>query len=178
MSARNKRRASKRSKRARKTREAFRWIVSLLRENRIPFQVNGGLAARYYGSRRKLADIDIEIRDNGFRKIPKSIKDFVVFGPARYRDKKWDLKLLMLRYGNQDIDVSAGDSCKIFDGKRKRWIFLPKTDLSKSPKGELFGIRVPIASKEELLKTKTRLNRKVDRIDIRAIKNLEEPPSN
>lgn len=44
-----------------KASQALRWIVAILEENRIPFQVTGGLTARVYGSHRPLNDIDLDV---------------------------------------------------------------------------------------------------------------------
>ncbi|HLC94380.1 MAG TPA: hypothetical protein VJH96_02335 [Patescibacteria group bacterium] len=43
----------------RDTKKAFRWIVGILQTYKIPFQITGGFAARFYGANRPLYDIDI-----------------------------------------------------------------------------------------------------------------------
>ena len=39
------------------TESSFRWIINILQNNNIPFQIEGGFASRLYGSNRELADI-------------------------------------------------------------------------------------------------------------------------
>ena len=58
----------------RKTKEAFTWIIGLLRVHKIPFQISGGFATNIYGSTRPLADIDIDVSDENVLKIQKSVK--------------------------------------------------------------------------------------------------------
>ena len=54
---------------SRHTKEAFEWIISILRNHKIPFEIIGGFAARLYGSRRMLADIDIDIPKKKIKRI-------------------------------------------------------------------------------------------------------------
>lgn len=68
--------------------KAFRWIVNILKKQKIPFQITGGLAAQVYGSKRRLNDIDIEIPENRFNDILPDVKKYIDFGPAQYIDER------------------------------------------------------------------------------------------
>ncbi len=151
----------------RHTKEAFDWIVDLLRKHKIKFQVSGGFAARLYGSKRKLADIDIDVSEKFFKHILPEIKEYIKFGPAHYRDKKWNLKLVTLNYKRQLIDLGASKQ-KIYDKMHHHWDLL-KTHFSKSKELYAYDLRVPVISKEELIKYKSELARKVDKEDIKQI---------
>ena len=70
----------------RKTKLAFGWIFEILNKNKIKFQISGGFTARVYGSKRKLADIDIVIQNRDFERIYDEVKDHIKFGPNRYLD--------------------------------------------------------------------------------------------
>ncbi len=73
--------------RKRNTKEAFCWIIDLLKKHKIPFQISGGLAARVYGASRKLADIDIDLSEKYFRILIPDISDYIKACPNRYKDK-------------------------------------------------------------------------------------------
>ena len=152
---------------ARKTEEAFQWIVSLLKEKNIPFDVYGGLDARVYGSQRRLADIDIEIPENRFKDL-KEIKPYLVFGPTIYKDKHWKVKLATLKYKGQVIDLAGAYHAKIFDHKKKEWVILPAY-FSRSVNKKVLGITVPVVTKKDLIDYKTKLGRGVDKKDIKQI---------
>ena len=150
------------------TEEAFKWIVSLLNKHSIPFQIAGGFAARLYGSERELADIDIGISDKRFDELNQDVKEYVTFGPAQYIDEKWDLKLMTLKYKNQEIDIAGEDGIKIFDKESKVWISAGR-DLSISENKEVYGLTVPVIPKEALIAYKKILMREVDQADLKAL---------
>jgi hypothetical protein len=77
--------------------EALRWVVDILKNNNVSFQLTGGFAAKLYGSTRELADIDIDIEENGFEKIFDEVKDYIIYGPKQYKDDNWDLMLMTLK---------------------------------------------------------------------------------
>lgn len=146
---------------------AFKWIVGILEKNKIPFQITGGLAAVFYGSKRPLYDIDIEIPTDRFDDLKNDVEGYTVFGPERYVDDRWDLFMLTLRYNNQPIDIGSAE-VKIRQNEKEPWS-VDVTDFSKSVYGEIFGIKVPIVPKYSLINYKKILNRETDLEDINAI---------
>jgi hypothetical protein len=147
----------------------FRWITSVFNKHNIPFVVTGGLAAKSYGSPRPLNDIDIDIHDKDFDLILEDVKDYVVFGPAQYKDERWDSLLITLNHKGQGVDISGGDALKICDARTGVWV-LNKTDFSNTEQREIFGIKVPVVSRADLIDYKSMLQGEHQQIDIEAIK--------
>ena len=150
------------------TKSALKWIVGILERHKVPFQVTGGLAAEMYGSRRELADIDLEIPENDFLPILKDVKRHIIFGPKRLKDKNWDIFLMTLEYGDQKIDLAGAYSELIRGEKRKRWV-LQNTHFDEGPVKKIYGIRVHVARKKDLVAYKKELGRPVDKIDVKEI---------
>lgn len=151
---------------------AFHWIVDILEDHGITYKVSGGFAARVYGVDRELADIDIEIADPDILKIVDSVKPFIVFGLAHYKDDNWDLELMTLEYENQLIDI-AGANTKIFNHQTKQWERCPGSLESVEIK-EVFGRKIPIESRDSLIAYKTMLAHEVDLEDVRQLSSLRQ----
>lgn len=158
---------------ARDTASALRRIVGVLRNHGIRFQISGGLAARIYGSRRQLADIDIEIPDAAFRKVLPDLGKSVVYGPRRYRDRSWDILLVTLRYGGQEIDLCGCDSERIYDRRAGRWR-KQKIDLGRAVRKRAYGLVLPVVPLDDLIGYKKLLRR---RVDLRDLRELEGKPN-
>lgn len=149
---------------------SFKWIVGVLNKHNIPFVITGGLAAKSYGSPRPLNDIDIDIHDKDFDLILQDIKPYISFGPTLYRDERWNLLLTTLNHEGQDIDISGGDTLKICDARNGEW--KPNhTDFHNVEKKEIFGLKVPVISREDLIAYKSMLRGEHQRVDIIAIQN-------
>ena len=155
------------SKNMKNTEAAFHWIIDILERRGIIYKISGGLAARAYGSKRELADIDIEVADTDIVKIIDDVKPFIIFGPGRYQDENWDLELMTLEYEDQEIDI-AGAGAKIFNQETKQWESLA-SDLENTMMEKIFDRIVPIETKESLLAYKARLKREVDLEDIKQL---------
>ena len=147
--------------------KAFHWIIEILRKRDVPFQVTGGLAARVYGSERPLHDIDIDIPEDRFQDILPDVKDHITFGPDRFVDEHWDLRLLRLNYEGQQIDI-CGDDTKIRSARTEKWEDC-RTNFLASDDHDLYGTLVPVIKKDDLIEYKKALGRPVDREDITAI---------
>ena len=150
------------------TEAAFRWIIGVLERRQVPFRISGGLAVRAYGSERPLADIDIDIPDDKFVDILDDVKSYIVRGPERLLDDNWDIYLMVLNFKGQDIDICSA-TAKIKDRVAGKWID-ENVDLSKFETKELYGLKVPIIPKQELIIYKTKLAREVDLEDVLFLK--------
>lgn len=153
-----------------KTKKALIWITEILNKYNIPFQISGGLSAKVYGSPRPLNDIDIDIPEYGFEKIADEVREYTIFGPEHYVDKKWDLLLITLNYFGQEIDIGGSENLKIFDEKSNKWLSFP-TDFNKVVYTLISGVKVPVIPKQDLIEYKSYLNGNHQKIDINSIKN-------
>ena len=150
------------------TEKALLWIVSILNNKKIPFQISGGFAAKIYGSPRELNDIDIDILDENFPDIFEDVKQYIIYGPENYKDEKWDALLMTLNYEGQDIDITGATNGKISNKDRSAWLKYP-CDFNKVTYKEVFEITVPVIQKEDLINYKRELDGEHQLIDIEAI---------
>jgi len=159
----------------RKTKEALKWIVSILRKNKIAFEITGGFASRIYGSKRPLADIDIEVPDKAIPKMQQLTKKYIIYGPKEYKDRNFDLLLMTLSYKGQKIDICGKDSEELYDKKKEKWI-KEKINLTKSKPKKVDNLILPIVPLKELIDYKKELGRDVDKKDVRDLskKNIKK----
>lgn len=150
----------------RDTAKALKWIICILRKRRISFQIFGGLAARAYGAKRELADIDIAVPSGRFSEIVPGIRRYITDGPRRYRDRNWDLLLVTLRYAGQEIDI-VGDPIQIYDSRARKWR-KHAANFTRPTYCKLYDQTVPVVPKRSLISWKRMLGRRVDIADIRA----------
>src|SRR3990167_1274235 len=123
------------------------WIVEIFKKHQVSFQVAGGLAVQAYGSNRKLIDIDLDIPEQDFEKIKPDVLPFITFGPARFRDKNWDLFLMTLNYYGQKIDLSGAYEAKIYNRQTNIWEKL-NTYFSRANYINIYGLSLPIIARE------------------------------
>lgn len=148
---------------------ALRWIAGEMALAGVPYQITGGLAARAYGSTRDLYDIDLDVPEASMGELTRRLREYVVFGPARYEDAFWDLQLVTLNYRGFPVDLGGAYETRIFDKVGQRWCLLC-VDLGLAQWVTIEGIRVPVAPLEHLLEYKTIIDRVEDRVDIAEIR--------
>lgn len=147
---------------------ALKWIVGLLNRHNMPYQIAGGFAAYLYGATRPVNDLDVDIPNEKFVEILSEIKDYITFGPARYKDEKWDLDLITLDYYGQIIDVSGAFGAKIYDEQNKVWQAYP-CSFSTAQVRNIFGMDVRVMDPKDLAGYKKLLNGEHQKIDISVI---------
>ncbi len=145
--------------------EVLRWIVDVLVESQVPYQLVGGLAAHAYGAKRDLVDIDLYIDGGGFAAIMPRVQERRVFGPVHHRDAIWDLVCMQLLYGHWQRELAAAETARFYDRERQVWIDAD-IDFRAAEVCELYGVTIPVMPKIRLIDYKRRLGREVDLIDI------------
>ncbi|PKM88915.1 hypothetical protein CVU83_00895 [Candidatus Falkowbacteria bacterium HGW-Falkowbacteria-2] len=155
----------------RDTEKAFLWIVNLLRQHRIRFRISGGLAANVYGTKRVLADIDIEVESEAVKVLFGVVKEYVTYGPKMYKDKEFNLLLMTLKYKGQEIDICGIDDLKYFNKQTGQWE-TQKVKLSSCVRRKVYNRIVPIIPLKDLITYKKKLMREVDIEDVNVLTSL------
>ena len=150
---------------------ALIWITNILNELHVPYQIAGGLAARAYGATRELIDIDIDIPEECFDAVKNKVNQYITFGPTQNTEKPWDILLMTINYHGQDIDIGGAHHAKIYNQATGQWHHLA-TDFSQCVQLEIYGIKVPVISRDDLLAYKKILSRPVDIADIEEVENF------
>jgi len=156
---------------SRETKKALVWIVSLFRKYKIPFVIRGGFAAKVYGSRRGLVDIDIDIPIKNLLELEALVEKYKICGPKQYIDNNFNLLLMTLKYKGQVIDICGAENQKILNKKTKQWEFL-KESFSKAVKKRTYGMGLPIIPLKDLIEYKEKLSRRVDLKDVKELKKV------
>lgn len=146
---------------------ALHWIVSELDRRSIPYQISGGFAAKLFGSPRPLNDIDIDIPDAAFADIEPVLQPHLIYGPARYKDEKWDILLMTADYGGQEIDVSGGTSGRMTAKGDRLWLESP-CDFARTIRLAVAGIDISVIHPSDLAAYKSHLNGDHQALDIAA----------
>ena len=148
--------------------DALKWIVSILRKHNVPFLISGGFAANIYGAKRPVNDIDIDVPEEKMELLLPDIKPYITFGPAEYKDEKWDLKLITLNYNGQEIDIGGAFDTKIFDEQNKVWVHCP-AKFETAQIHTVYGVEVPIVRPQDLIEYKKLLSGEHQKTDIAAV---------
>lgn len=149
----------------RNTHAALKWMVRLLEERDIPYEIDGGFAAQLYGTERDLADIDINVYERDFEVLIPLVSDYVIYGPEFYEDHQWKIRLMTIEYAGQKIDIGALETIKYFDSEGKLWVDFP-SDLSKCRAITYEGMVLPVINEVEFMIYKKKLGRGVDIKDV------------
>ena len=145
---------------------ALGWIVEQLRGLGVPFQAAGGLAARAYGARRPLEDLDFYVPTSRLADVGEALATRIVRPPGAHRDDWWDLTFMKLEYGGCEIELAGAEDARYFDRATGDW-HPAGIDFSTSVERAVLGTLVPMMPFDQLVAYKRRLARDIDLQDIR-----------
>lgn len=151
-----------------KVQVALEWLIGLLDDKAIEYQIVGGLAARIHGGSREVADIDLYIRNSDVNKILDAVSQFITRPLGRYAEYGWDLEYFQLVYQGQKIEVGLSQNTKIQSSLDGSWYEL-EIDFSESVLKYYKGLELPVIPIHRLVEYKRVLGRAVDEIDIQEL---------
>lgn len=151
-----------------KTLEALKWIIHIFEKHNINYQITGGFAAKLYGSVRPLNDIDFEIQEKSFPIVLPEISKYVTFGPARFKNDKWDIELIILNYCGQNIDICGYETARMSSKDRTKWIS-NEDDPMKSRVVKFEGLKLKVICPSDLIEYKKELDGIHQLQDIKAV---------
>jgi len=154
-----------------RTKAAFVYVVNTLNENRVPFVIAGGLAAKLYGSPRPLFDIDIWIPRKHMKLIRAKLLKFVTMDLKRFKDDRWNDYTMTLRVFGLDFDITALEGGKIYDVNLSKWVPI-RLSLHNVARKRVFDKIVPVIKAKDLISYKSKLGREVDIKDVSYLKSL------
>jgi hypothetical protein len=154
------------------SKEALIWIIDILENKNIPYQIVGGLAARLHGVKRPLADIDFDIPRECAQILADFLLPYVSKPLKRYQEELWDIDYFQVIYKGQKIEFGCEPGAKIFDRKNNIWIDL-NTDFKNSVEVMFEGKKLMVMPVKELIRYKSILDREVDQIDVSELMNTE-----
>jgi hypothetical protein len=147
---------------------ALRLVSSLLAEQGRLWQIAGGTAARFYGSDRPLADLDIEVPDAVVATLAGNAcaaRVKLLFAPARYTDNEWCLTLPTVLYHGQEIDFAGVDVAWVRDRRGAVWVRQP-ADVARAQPTSLDGYPVRTIPRADPVAYKRLIRRDVDLADL------------
>ena len=148
---------------------ALRWVTGLLKDLGIAYQVVGGLAARCYGAKRLLVDIDLYVPDQAsLERIASAAAARLVRPPAPHRDEHWDLTFLALDWGGWKIEIAAAATAKIWNQDSGRWA-PAAVQFEEGRIVEICDVELRVMPKDQLMRYKSGLGREVDQLDLEAM---------
>ena len=150
--------------------KALSWLIKQLADT--PYSICGGLAAIAYGSQRELNDIDLFVPEADFARLVKQLQPYVSKQAQRYQGEGWDLEYVQLIYAGIKIEIGNPKDAFIYHARLGEWQPL-NINFSTQSEVALYGSRLSVIDKKDLLDYKSVLQRDVDLQDIDAITDRE-----
>lgn len=98
-------------------------------------------------------------------KITDFGKEYLTFGPARYKDEYWDIEGAQFIIGGVKVELTADSTCRFYSPIKKCWV-TQSIDFNSTVRKSVYGREVNTMSFEQLVTYKKLLARDVDLDDV------------
>ena len=147
---------------------ALRWILKIFQKEKVKYEIIWWLAAKFYGSKRRLNDIDININQDDYDRIYPHITKYISLPLEYYKDENGKLEEVTLNYKWQEVEIWLNETTFIKD--KKDWLRLAYDDHKiKYTLLKYKNIFVHVQLKENLIKDKAICCRPQDIQDLKQI---------
>jgi len=146
--------------------QALRWMIEIFSSVPTPYQLVGGCAAHAYGATRPVHDIDVYVPGRHLASVAAAMGDHVVQPPQQHAGTQWRLIYLKARYAGWRIEVADAGSTMYYDAQAATWR-PADINFAASEAHTVFDVEMSVMPRTALITYKRRLNRSVDRTDIR-----------
>lgn len=147
---------------------ALRWVRRVLDGSGIPFQLAGDAAAAAHGAARPVRRLELFIAAEHAPALLRAAAEQVIDPPWRRRDDAWDRVALSLSYGGVVIDVCLVEAARFRETATGEWRDAA-IDPAASVVRKVLAVDAPVMPRGQLLDQKRRIDREIDRRDVRDI---------
>lgn len=127
----------------RRAAQALLRAVDWLTESEVDFQVTGDVAARFYGAKMAIREIELTVAASAIERFGEGVE--------WQQDERWE-RLTLLRHGVRLVASSA----RCFEARRGRWISV-RADLRHNTWIDFRGRHIPFETRGLLMRRYERL---------------------
>ncbi len=148
----------------------LKFLIDLFNKFKIKYFIDDGLAAIFYGSKRKLYDIDIVLDNKSMNKIKKIFND-ISSRPYTYK-KFQDCHVYLITIKINKVPIDLVNEKKLYichEGYGKKKCISLHKRFKETKLVKCKGLKIRVINPENLIVMKLYINRKCDREDARAM---------
>ena len=162
-----------------KSEAALKYIVPLLKKHNFKWCISGSFACYFYGVKRPIGNIDIDVeadeKDKEFRSLVNDVKQYTILPFQLWIDKNYDNWVIDVVVSDQLISICSTKNLKLFNKKKGGYELFYKNGKIPTPRIFSFGdLKIPISPPEYVIRMKEALavKKQADRKDISDMKKL------
>lgn len=155
--------------------DALNLIIPILEKYKFSWVITGGFACYVYGVKRPITDIDIDVdtsKDSPeFKSLMNDLRESISQPLEHFVDQNYDNYNFETTINGRVIDICPMKEMNVFDKDKNAFVHFYENGFPSFETKDFFGIKLPILSKELIVKNKEMLvwKRESDLKDIESL---------